>query len=106
MKGCRDLCAACAVAALDTALSHDGMELQLSRMFPVYHVVWFFFFWKTVEKNSKRRTYLFSGSCLAPVVRGLMGEVATGLVPTVPVGFAELLSHELQSWTKIHVVSE
>lgn len=35
-----------------------------------------------------------------------MGEVATGLVTTVPVGFAEFLSNELQSWTKIHVVSE
>lgn len=86
-------------------LSHDGMELQFSRLpgcslFSNLSVT--FPFGKPWKKNSNRGSYPFWGCCLAPVVRGLMGEVATGLVTTVPMGSAEFLSNELQSWSEIH----
>lgn len=85
MKGCREQDA---VGALDTALSHDRMELQLSRLagcslsvsFPCGKL------WKKIVEEEFIHV---QAPCLAPVVKGLMGEVATGLVTTVLMGFAE-----------------
>lgn len=51
--------------------------------------VCFFSFWKTVEKIVEEELIHVQAPCLAPVVKGLMGEVATGLVTTVLMGFAE-----------------
>lgn len=109
MKGCREEDAACAVGALGTALSHDRMGLQLSRLagcslFSMLSVS--FPFGKLWKKIVEEEFTHFQAPCLPPVVKGLMGEVATGLVTALPMGFAEFLSNELRSWSKIHDFGE
>lgn len=54
----------------------------------------------------KEELILFHARLLATTMRGLTGKVTIELVTTVCVGFAKFLTHELQSWSEIHVVGE
>lgn len=102
--------AACGTGAPGTALSHAGVELQLSRLARCSLVSMsscFFSLWKTGGRgNGKKGAHPLpcSSPCYNDERVNRKGTIE--LVTTVCMGFAEFPVHKLQSWSEIHVVGE